>query len=175
MPRTSWLPRLSEIHRSVHNSVRSFYDQKEIRHLFALQPRAAQQLMNAVKVGKRVGRSHLIERADLEAFLDEVAESKDPEVAIRNRRRKPKSAAPGKRLQDLLQSDVPVATLDAMPANVTLRSGRLTIDFTEMQDLVQGLLAMAQVLEQQFEEFQSRYEPTGASAPLPEKEQEESR
>jgi hypothetical protein len=56
----SWLPRLSEIRRSIKNSVRSHYERKDIERLFQLQPRAAQALIQGIAPSARVGRSFLL-------------------------------------------------------------------------------------------------------------------
>ena len=56
MPRrTSWLPRLPEIRRSVRESVRSHYERRDLERLFHIHPRAAQKLMQMVTVGAKVG------------------------------------------------------------------------------------------------------------------------
>ena len=75
MPRpVSWLPRLAEISRSVKNSVRSHYERKDIERLFQLQPRSAQALIQGIAPSAKVGQGYLLARADLQAFLERVAE-----------------------------------------------------------------------------------------------------
>src|SRR5271157_615883 len=70
----SWLPRLAEIRRSVKNSVRSHYERKDIERLFQLQPRSAQALIQGIAPSAKVGQGYLLARADLQAFLERVAE-----------------------------------------------------------------------------------------------------
>jgi len=159
MPRrTSWLPRLPEIRRSVRESVRSHYERRDIERLFHIQPRAAQKLMQMVTVGVKVGRSALVDRIVLLDFLDRVAESDDPEVTLQARRNVP-SPTPRRKLRHLIQLDCDVATLETMPANITARTGELVISFNTMEELASSLHALAQVLEHQLEEFAAQFEP----------------
>jgi hypothetical protein len=72
MPRPgSWLPRLHTISRSVANSVRSHYDRRDLEHLFELQPRAAQKLLEMLPTVE-IGTSRLVDREVLAGFLDRV-------------------------------------------------------------------------------------------------------
>ncbi len=159
MPRrTSWLPRLTEIRRSVRESVRSHYERRDLERLFHIHPRAAQKLMQMVTVGAKVGRSALVDRIVLSDFLDRVAESDDPEVTLQARRNVP-SPAPRRKLRHLIQLDGDVATLETMPANITARTGELVIAFNTMEELAGSLHALAQVLEHQLEEFAAQFEP----------------
>ena len=159
MPRrTSWLPRLPEIRKSVRESVRSHYERRDLERLFHIQPRAAQKLMKMVTVGAKVGRSALVDRIVLSDFLDRVAESDDPEATIQARRSVP-SPAPRRKLRHLIQIDCDVATLETMPANITARPGELVISFNTMEELAGSLHSLAQVLEHEFEEFAAQFEP----------------
>jgi hypothetical protein len=46
-----------------------------------------------------------------------------------------------------------------MPANITPRSGELVITFNTLEELAGSLHALAQVLENQLEEFAAKFEP----------------
>ena len=133
-PRTSWLSRLPEIRRSVRESVRSHYDSRALQRLFEVKPRAAQKLIQIVSVGAEVGRSALVERVALADFLTVVAESDDPEATLRVRRRQQKPA-PRRALRELIQADSDPATLETVPRNVTLSTGKMEIEFTRMEEL----------------------------------------
>lgn len=157
-PRTSWLSRLPEIRRSVRESVRSHYDSRALQRLFEVKPRAAQKLIQIVSVGAKVGRSALVERVALADFLTVVAESDDPEATLRVRRRQQKPA-PRRALRELIQADSDPATLETIPRNITLSTGKMEIEFTRMEELAGALHAIAQILENEFEEFADRFEP----------------
>jgi hypothetical protein len=138
--------------------VRSHYERRDLERLFHIHPRAAQKLMKLVTVGAKVGRSALVDRVVLSDFLDRVAESDDPESTIQAQRSVP-SPAPRRKLRNLIQIDCDVATLDTMPANITPRSGELVITFNTLEELAGSLHALAQVLENQLEEFAAKFEP----------------
>ena len=165
-PRTSWLLRLPEIRRSVRESVRSHYDSRDLQRLFRVQPRAAQKLIRMVTASAKVGRSALVGRVALADFLTLVGESADPEATLRVRRRHSASAPTPKRaLRELLQCDCDAATLKTMPRNINLSMGRLEIEFSRMEELAGALYAIAQILENELEEFADRYEPVFETVP----------
>jgi hypothetical protein len=158
MPRPiSWLSRFDEIRRSVKNSVRSHYERADIEHLFQIQPRAAQILMQAISPAAKVGNSFLLARTDLETFLDRIQDGADPASLL-----SPRSApAPRRRLRDLVQVDHVPATLDTAPTNIDFQPGQLIITFASMEELAGSLLALAQILDdgEQFAAVEASYVP----------------
>lgn len=158
MARTSWLPRLHDIRRSVRESVRSHYSRADIQYLFELQPRAAQKLMRMVSIGAKVGQSALVSRLALADFLSLIYESEDPEATLQAKRNEP-SPAPRRALRELVQVDSDPATLDTMPRNIELSTGKVVIEYGTVEQLAGSLLAMSQVLERELEEFAEKYEP----------------
>ena len=158
MPRPiTWLPRLTEIRRSVKHSARSHYERKDIERLFELQPRAAQALVQGISPSAKVGRSFLLARADLEAFLDRIHEGADPASLLSL----PSEPMPSRRLRELVQVDRVPATLDEAPGNISLQPGELAISFCSMEELAGALLAIAEILDnaEQFAAFEDRYVP----------------
>jgi hypothetical protein len=168
-PRTSWLLRLPEIRRSVSESVRSHYDSRDLQRLFRVKPRAAQKLIKMCATGAKIGRSALVERVALADFLTLVADSDDPELTLRSRRRKKTpTPAPRRALRCLVQVDSDPATLETIPRNIILSTGKMEIEFTRMEELAGALHAIAQILENEFEEFADRFEPAIEHTPEPE-------
>lgn len=172
MPRpVSWLPRLSEIRHSVKNSVRSHYERKDIERLFQLQPRAAQALIQGISPSAKIGRSFLLARDALEAFLEQIHQGADPAFLL-----KPRSEpVPRRRLRELLQVDCVPATLTTAPANISFQPGQLAVAFSSMEELAGSLLALAQILddERQFAEVEKRYVPQQPMAIEDQQEKEE--
>lgn len=153
----SWLPRLAQIRRSVKNSVRSHYERKDIERLFELQPRAAQALIQGISPSAKVGRSFLLAREALEAFLEQIHEGSDPAALL-----KPRSEpVPRRRLRELVQVDDIPATLETAPTNIAFQLGQLTITFASMEELAGSLLALAQILDdnEQFAAIETRCVP----------------
>jgi hypothetical protein len=153
----TWLPRLTEIRRSVKNSARSHYERKDIERLFELQPRAAQALVQGISPSAKVGRSFLLARADLEVFLDRIQEGANPASLLSHR----SEPVPRRSLRELVQVDRFSATLDEAPGNISLQPGELTITFSSMQELAGALLALAEILDnaEQFAAFEDRFVP----------------
>jgi hypothetical protein len=161
--------RLPEIRRSVRESVRSHYDSRDLQRLFSVKPRAAQKLIKMFAAGAKIGRSALVEQVALSDFLTLVADSDDPELTLRSRRRqKMPTPATRRALRYLVQVDSDPATLETIPSNIIVSPGKMEIEFTRMEELAGALHAIAQILENEFEEFADRFEPAIEHAPEPE-------
>jgi hypothetical protein len=164
MPRTlSWLPRLAEIRRTVHQSARSHYERKDIERLFQIQPRRAQQLIQGIAPSAKIGRSLLLERSALQAFLDAIADGADPACLLSAR----VAPAPRRKLRILVQHDHAPTTLDNAPGNISFEAGKLTITFNCIQDLASALLALAEILDnpEQLDLVEARHVPKPAPDP----------
>jgi hypothetical protein len=171
MPRPiSWLPRLHLIRRAVGNSVRSHWGRRDLEHLFELQPRAAQKLLELFPA-LTVGNARFVEREALLGFLDKVAQAEDPAAAIALYQQS-RPQAPKRSLRQLVPRDLEPATLASLPSQVTLETGRLEIRFTRLEELAQALAALAQVLTDDLEGFAQLYEPASRPPPTPELEEE---
>ncbi|HET6844839.1 MAG TPA: hypothetical protein VFK06_24630 [Candidatus Angelobacter sp.] len=175
MPRpVSWLPRLAEIRRSVTQSARSHYERKDIERLFQIQRRQAQELIQRIAPSARIGRSFLLERGALQAFLDAIAEGSDPASLLAAR-----SAPPLQRrkLRILVQADHTPATLDTAPGNISFEAGKLTVTFNCIEDLAGALLALAEILDipEQLAAVEDRYVPAPAPDPAAQQARDEVR
>ena len=157
MPRPiSWLPRLHRIQQQVRDSVRSHYERKDLEILFELQPRAAQLLLELLPT-LAIGRSRLVERAALEAFLTAIQAAEDPSLVIEVLRRE-KPTQSRKRPRTLIQRDLSPVPLDALPANLSLRRGRLEISFNTVEELAETLYTLARAIETDGDQFARQYE-----------------
>lgn len=156
MPRTlSWLPQLQTIRRSVSNSVRSHYERKDLELLFKLQPAAAGKLLDVLPT-TRVGASLLVERDALSTFLKRVAEADDVGELMREVRAE-RATKSRRKLRSLKRQDY--GGMTALPSWLKLSRGRLEVDFTTADQLAEGLLQIAAVLENDLAEFVAAYEP----------------
>jgi len=157
MPRPiSWLPRLHVISRSVASSVRSHYDRHDLEQLFELQPRSAQKLLEMLST-VQIGNSRLVDREVLVGFLDRVRDADNtPELfeqiraeTVKVSRRKPRS---------IVRRDLDPIGLGSLPSSISLRRGRLEVDFDTVEQLAEAMYALARVLESEGEEFAGRFE-----------------
>jgi hypothetical protein len=122
----SWLPRLDAIRQSVGASVRSHYD-SDIQRLFEIQTRSAQLLLEQLPT-VRIGKSLLVERETLAAYLDRLASSEEPAPVRR-------------KLRVLVQKD---ADVTGLPPNVNLQRGMLTLRFGTVEELAGSLMMLGQ-------------------------------
>ena len=158
MPRPiSWLPRLHEIRRSVANSVRSHYGRRDLEKLFELQPRAAQKLIEILPAVK-IGTSLLVEREALGIFLDRVREAEDV-AALFDHVRAEKAGASKKKVRSLVPRDTEPATLSSLPELIALSRGRLEISFSTVEELAEGMFALARLLQTDMDAFAQAFEP----------------
>ena len=63
-----------------------------------------------------------------------------------------------KKLRVLVRKDQAMATLNSLPENLRLERGRLTVSFETSEELAITLYGIAQILEQELEEFERRYQ-----------------
>ena len=164
----SWLPRLPALARTVDESVRSHYACSDLERLFEVQPRSAQMLMNNLPT-VRIGKSLLVERAALAAFLGRLSAADDPARELASMRAAGQPPQVRRKLRDLVQRDV-AAGESSLPPNVHLETGALAVTFTTVEELAAALWRLAQLLEEDLDGFALRYEP----APATEDDQEES-
>jgi hypothetical protein len=151
-----WFARLDPITRTVANSVRSHYDRADLAALFDLKERSMFSLLSALpKV--HVGRSVLVERASLLAFLERLRAAEDP-AAEMARLRTETPAAPRRKLREFRRAEV-AGTLDELPNTISLGRGELYVRFQSLEELGRSLAALAEVLHNDLEQFAQRYEP----------------
>jgi hypothetical protein len=111
-----WLGRLDSITKTVANSVRSHYDRADLAALFDLKERSMFALLSALpKV--HVGRSVLVERASLLAFLERLRAADNPAAEIA-RLRTETPAAPRRKMRQFRRTEV-AGTLDELPNTIT--------------------------------------------------------
>ena len=137
-------------------SVRSHYGRRDLESLFELQPRAAQQLL-ALLPTVAVGTSRLVEAESLREFLDRIQAAPDVGQEIEAVRREKKGSA--RRLRALVQTDDAAVSLASPPVSVTLRRGRLEVDFANMEELAAAMYWLARALDGDLEAFAREYEP----------------
>lgn len=153
----SWLPRLHLIARSVANSVRSHYDRHDLEHLFELQPRSAQKLLELLP-SVQVGTARLVEREVLGAFLDRVQDSKDVSGLLEQIRQE-KSQSSRRKVRNLVRRDFDPIDIDSLPESLAFSRGRIELSFLTIEQLAQDLFRIAQLLTEQADEFARRFEP----------------
>jgi hypothetical protein len=159
MARTvGWLGRLDPITRSVANSVPSHYDRADLAALFDLKERSMFSLLAGLpKV--HVGRSVLVERSALLAFLERLQAAEDPAAELA-RLRTDVPANPRRKLRQFRRTEVTASLLEELPNTVHLAPGELRVQFASLEELAYALTAPSEVLRDDLEAFALRYEPS---------------
>lgn len=166
MPRpVSWLPRLHQISRSVANSVRSHYDRRDLEHLFELQPRAAQKLLEMLPTVE-IGTSRLVDREVLSSFLGRVRDADDT-AGLFEEIRAEKAAVSRRKPRSLVRRDLDPIGIGSLPDSIALSRGRLEVNFRTVEELAEAMYALARVLEAEGEEFARSFERDPDTTPLP--------
>jgi hypothetical protein len=106
----------------------------------------------------RIGKSLLVERDALAGFLARLAEADDPARALAAMRAQGKPPVVRRKLRELVQRDVAVGE-SALPTNVRLAPGELTVSFETVEELAVALWRLAQLLNEDLDGFAERYEP----------------
>ncbi len=102
-----------------------------------------------------IGTSRLVERETLIVFLDAVRDA--GEAACVSARAKSNPAS-NRSLRQLVPHDLPPASWEALPESLSLAPGEVRISFTRVEELAAALVALASLLDRDFEAFADRYE-----------------
>lgn len=153
----SWIPRLHDIRHAVAKSTRSHYSRSDLELLFGVQGRAAQKLIELLP-STTVGTSRLVEREALAGFLDRIHAADQPALVLEEQRSAARKTS-RRQLRHLVRHDRPRASLTSLPRGLCLESGRLEIRFSTVEVLAEVLLGVAQILEDEPDEFVRQFEP----------------
>lgn len=116
--------------------------------------------MKAIGEIQAVGGTHFVDRGSLLSFLTEMVEAPSVEEAMR---RRTGQAAPVRRTGPLhisLPEDLRRVTLAGLPSNVEVREGELRITGTGAEQILEGLLLLARVMQNDLESIRVRLDPT---------------
>ena len=153
----SWLPRLHDIRAAVAKSTRSHYSRSDLEALFGVQGRAAQKLIGLLP-STTVGTSRLVERDALAGFLERIHAADQPALVLEEQRSAPPKTS-RRQLRHLVRHDRSRASLASLPRGLCLDTGRVEITFSTVEELAEVLLGIAQILEDEPDEFVRQFEP----------------
>lgn len=124
---------------------------------------SAQNLMKAIGEVQVLGGTRFIDRASLLAFLDHTiaAESVDDELRAKHKQAKPVPRAGTLRLS--LPEGLRRVTLKDLPENIMLGVGEVRATGPDTKQVVEGLVALAQVMQNDLEGVRALHEPFASS------------
>ena len=156
----TWLLRVPQILDALRALPAPFVDRDTIETLFRLRRRRSIDLMRHFG-GYQIGRTFLINKAELVAALERIAAGDE---FVWETRRKARLAQAVDRAQREHQArsiriDAPPAVLDQgipdLPRSIQLARGELRIEFRGAEDLLRHLLELSQAIMNDYPRFQS--------------------
>ncbi len=159
MPAISeWLLRLPIIRAELEALEAPVVDRSTIERIFGLRRRRAIQLMHRFG-GYQAGRTFLLDRHELLCKLDQLIDSPDFRQEHRKKRQISGLLDDAPRCRAAHEIKIPVADgaydrmVSDLPAGITLRAGRLSIEFAGVEDLLSKLYALARAAANDFDQF----------------------
>lgn len=151
--------------RAAHDRIET-WGRKDIERLFGVGRATAQSLMKAVGEVQPVGGAHFVERSSLLSFLNEMIIAPELELALRERLLEAAAPPRPKPLRVTLPSDLRTATVKDLPASVRLSPGRLEIVANSAEGVLEGLVLLAQVMQNDLLQIQMLLDPPSIPPPV---------
>jgi hypothetical protein len=161
-----WLDRLPEAIRQLEATPEPWVDRPALESLLGIGRRRAQQLLAPIAI-RRVGTSVVANSADLIAHLKRIAAGE--EAYYEERRRKQLSAHLAQAREEWVRQPpvwveiseaqrrrVEVHDFDGLPEGVELGPGCITVRFSQPQEALQKLMALAMAISQNRQAFDDR-------------------
>jgi hypothetical protein len=155
-----WYNRIPAVIQTLEALPRPFVDRATVESLLSIGRRRAQQILAPCVTG-RIGANGLASREALIAHLRRLAHS---DTLHYEQRRRQKVAAKLAELEKerrerprlLVEAPTHVFTqeFENLPAGVRLEPGRITIEFTDPQQALEKLLALAMAISNDFDRFE---------------------
>jgi hypothetical protein len=161
-----WLARLAEAIRELEGSTEPWVDRPTLESLLGVGRRRAQQLLAPI-ARRRVGSSVVADRADVVAHLKRVASGETAYYEDRRRKQLWTNLAEARRewieqppvlveVSAVDQRRVEREDFEGLPAGVELGPGVITVRFTEPEEALQKLMALALAISRNRAGFEER-------------------
>lgn len=144
------------------------WSRQDIERLFGISRASAQNLMKAIGEVQAVGGTHFVDRASLLGFLDQMAVAESVDEALRSKHKSAESVARTPTLRVSLPEDLRRVTLRDLPATVTLNPGEIRVTGANAEDVLEGLVVLAQVMQNDLESVRTRLDPPVGRGPMDE-------
>ena len=153
--------------RAAHSRTET-WSRKDIERLFGISRASAQNLMKAIGEVQAVGGTHFVDRASLLSFLDQMSGADSVDTALRSRHEAAEPVPRPSPLRISLPEDLRRATLRDLPDNVILSSGELRVTGANAERILEGLLVLAQVMQNDLDSVRARLDAPAGSQPIDE-------
>ena len=135
------------------------WSRQEIERLFGVSRASAQNLMKAIGEVQAVGGTHFVDRASLLKFLDQMAAADSVDEALRSKHESAEPVPRGSTLRVSLPEDLRRVTLKDLPQRVALSPGEIRVTGANAEQVLEGLLMLAQVMQNDLDSVRMRFDP----------------
>lgn len=149
-----WSRDLHAIRERAQRSRTETWNRKDVEVLFGVGRATAQTLTKAIGEIQTVAGAHFIERSSLLTFLDAMVAAPSLEQELNARIVAAESPPASKPLRISIPPDLRSVLVRDLPTNITVSSGRLTIESSTAVGIVEGLALVAQALQNDLDQFQ---------------------
>ena len=144
------------------------WSRKDIERLFGISRASAQNLMKAIGEVQAVGGTYFVDRASLLSFLDQMAGADSVDTVLRSRHDAAEPVPRPSPLRISLPEDLRRVTLRDIPDNVILRPGEIRVTGANAERILEGLLVLAQVMQNDLDSVRARLDGSAGSQPVDE-------
>jgi hypothetical protein len=162
----AWYRNINEVIRQLDALPRPFVDSATLEFLLGVGRRRAQQIL-APLITDRVGSNGLADRPAVVAYLRRLAEGDEGRWERRRRRHVAEILAELQKerlAHPPLLVEAPITILsqevDNLPPGVHLDRGRISVEFTNPQQALEKLLALAVAISNDFDRFERQVRPS---------------
>ena len=165
-----WSRDLHRLRERAGRSRTETWSRTDLEALFGIGRASAQSLMKAIGEVQAVGGAHFVERPALLQFLDAMIAAPSVEEGLREKLAEAEPVPRPKTLKVSLPEDLRRARLPDLPANISLAPGRLEITADTAVGMLESLVALAMVMQNDFERFREAIEPSIAPSVMTDEE-----
>ena len=144
------------------------WSRQDIERLFGISRASAQNLMRAIGEVQAVGGSHFVDRASLLTFLDQMVAADSFDEALRSKHESAEPVSRPSTLRISLPEDLRRVTIKDLPASVSLSPGEICVTGADAEQVLEGLVVLAQVMQNDLDSVRMRLDPPPSQAPLDE-------
>ena len=122
--------------------------------------------MKAIGEVQAVGGTHFVDRASLLGFLDQMVAADSVDEALRLKHDTAEPVARPSTLRLSLPEDLRRVSVKDLPASVTLNPGEIRVTGANAEQVIEGLIVLAQVMQNDLDSVRMRLDPPSGQGPI---------
>ena len=163
-----WSRDVHPIRERAARSQTETWSRQDIERLFEISRASAQNLMKAIGEVQVVGGAHFVDRASLLKFLDQMVAADSIDEALRSKHESAEPVTRSSKLRISLSGDLRRATLKDLPETIALSPGEIRVTGANAERVLEGLLLLAQVMQNDLDSVRARLDFPVGSQPVDE-------